>query len=101
MSEVQSVIFDRSLWSQAQAKAWLKKHGFIVAKIDKKKHFYRFRQMDTHYFDHYITKKLDDGVELIIGFPKPEYKGSGMIGLPMFHYPAVIYPGNIMPMFHY
>ena len=67
ISEVQSIIFDRSLWTIPQAKSWLKKHGFFNNKVDKKPHFYRFRQIDPSYFNHYITKKTDDGIDFIIG----------------------------------
>jgi hypothetical protein len=44
--EVQSVIFNREIWSESRARSWLKAHNYISEKIDITPHALRFRQKD-------------------------------------------------------
>ena len=44
--EAQTILFDRSIYTPAQARKWLKDHGFKAGKIDKGEKFLRFRQKD-------------------------------------------------------
>lgn len=66
----QSVIFERSIWTISKAREWLKSHKYIQMEVDKKPHFYRFRQLNPEEFkkESFRTKKLDNsGIELVIG----------------------------------
>jgi len=67
-SDVQSVIFDKKLFTSEEAKKWLKKHGFKSGKIDKTEDKLRFRQKNPSQFKRFRTKPADKGVKLIIGF---------------------------------
>lgn len=70
MSEIQAVLFDRELWIPRIARIWLKHHELIPIKrvhITDDKLRYRIHEPD---YDSFITKKLADGIELIIGFRK-------------------------------
>lgn len=66
---VQTVLFPRKEWSPARAMSWLRKHNFKFNKIHTTENYLRFRQLDPIAFQpkEYITKKLDNGVLLIIG----------------------------------
>lgn len=68
MGYIQSVRFNRKYWSEAKAMNWLYLHKFIpIKKVDKTKNYFRYR-MHEPIFNHYITKKLDNNIELVIGF---------------------------------
>ena len=45
-SDVQSVVFDKEKWSEADAKKWLKNHNMSTEKVDEKENTLRFRQKD-------------------------------------------------------
>ncbi len=68
-NNVQSVIFDKSRWTEKKAKKWLKLHGFKsnYKEPDITKNFIRFRQREPTFL-RYSTKKTDDGIEFIIGY---------------------------------
>ena len=69
---VQSVLFDRNLWTIPKAKRWLKSNGYFNDNIDEKEKHYRFRQYNPEDLKGYKfrTKKLNDGIELIISIKK-------------------------------
>lgn len=68
---VQSVLFDRRLFNESQAREWLTKHGYCQYKIDIKPEHLRFRQYDPDdKREYYRTQRLPNGVELIIGYKK-------------------------------
>ena len=66
-SAIQSILFDRSYWSLADAKAWLKKHDFKTD-VDMKPNTYRFRQQSPKHTYQYMTYSLPNvkGIKLII-----------------------------------
>jgi hypothetical protein len=68
--KIQSVIFDKELWSSARAKKWLKDNGYIAPNVDITNNFRRFRQLDPADFPkpqwRYTTHRIPDGIELII-----------------------------------
>lgn len=71
MSSIQSVRFDKSKYTIKQGHDWLKNHGLKLLKnkkVDIAKNFYRFRIITPSYFKHFITKKIADGIEIVIGF---------------------------------
>ncbi len=65
MSNIQSILFDKSKWTLPKAKQWLKKRHYKTGLDDKPNH-YRFRQQEPNKNDKYITKKIDDGIEFIV-----------------------------------
>jgi len=69
--KVQSILFDKKLFTPKQAITWLKKHKYKYSKIDIKPNHLRFRQITPKKGDEYRTKKLgDSGIELILEMPK-------------------------------
>ena len=68
-SIVQSVVFDRPLWTKPRAIRWLKENNYYHDDVDSKKTQIRFRQYNPEDFHnhHYISKPLKDkGILLII-----------------------------------
>jgi hypothetical protein len=65
---VQSVVFAKKDWTIPRARKWLHDHGFICPKVDIEANTIRFRQVDPKMFSGFFTKKLGDGIELVIGF---------------------------------
>ena len=68
--QLQSILFDRDSWDVNSAINWIHDNGFVIM---KKPHitdnFIRFRQHEPNYNKYkYITKKLKDGIEFIIGY---------------------------------
>jgi len=43
---IQSFIFDKSRWTVAEARAWLKRHGHYYRDVDVSSPHIRFRQFD-------------------------------------------------------
>jgi hypothetical protein len=63
---IQSVLVPKAAFTKAEAIKYVKEH-FHFCKIDSKPpNFFRFRQIDPVKGSKYITKKLDNGVELVI-----------------------------------
>lgn len=68
-SVVQSVLFDKTKWTLASAKKWLKSHGFTykeVPAVDETLAKYRFRQRPPVRGARTITKSVGKGISLII-----------------------------------
>ena len=55
LSEVQSVLFNKLKWKLADAKNWLRDHGFDPAKLDEGATFWRFRQKGPGRYKEYAT----------------------------------------------
>jgi hypothetical protein len=72
---VQSVIFDKSVYSPRQAKKWLQASGYKAPKMDETAHYLRFRQVSPteakkQGFADYNTKPLGNGdIKLVIAYP--------------------------------
>jgi hypothetical protein len=73
-TSVQTIIFDRKLWSVSAAKKWLAAHGYKVPSVDTTDAYLRFRQRPTFDFDKgsFRTKKFgeDTGIKAVIGMPR-------------------------------
>ena len=70
---IQSLRFDRKVFSRAQAQAWCRRHG-RPSTIDETVHQYRVRVYDPKFFesDSFRTIELTRGVSAVIGCPLPE-----------------------------
>jgi len=70
-SEVQSILFDRRLFTPQQATDWLLSHHFRVYKLDITKKYLRFRQFPPNRnLYRYRTKQIANGIKFIFAFPK-------------------------------
>lgn len=69
-SEVQSILFQKSKYTLAQAKLWLKKHGYTSTKVDETDEYYRFRQSEPSQYDHFATDDWKNGLKVIYGYKK-------------------------------
>ncbi len=69
---IQSVIFDKDVFSPPGAINYLRKHGLKshFKPMHETEHFYRYRQTNPKPHDKYITKKVAHGVEYIIASHK-------------------------------
>lgn len=54
-TQVQSILFDKKLWTEQRAREWLKKHGYHSGKIDRGANYLRFRQKDPGMFSRIRT----------------------------------------------
>ncbi len=67
MSEIQSIIFEKDMFTTKKANRWLKKNKISpIKKVHETKNYYRYRITEPD-FDYYITKQLSDGIKLVIG----------------------------------
>lgn len=68
-SYVQAVVFDNTQWTVNSSKHWLKRNKFQTIKpVHKTENTYRFRIENPENFKRFITKKLKNGINLIIGY---------------------------------
>jgi hypothetical protein len=75
---IQSVLVPKSTFSKSEAIKYVKEH-FHFYKIDTKPpNFFRFRQIDPVKGSKYITKKIDNGVELVIEKPPEDTAGGSL-----------------------
>lgn len=75
-SKVQTLIFDKTKFTPASAKAWAEKHGFKGTKTDITSGSIRIRQLDPSLFrkETFGTIPFREGVQAVIGVPKPKAK---------------------------
>lgn len=73
-TEVQTVLFDRAVWTVTEAKKWLKDHGYKVPAVDTTKDYHRFQQRPSFQFQKgtFRTKKFgkNTGIKSVIAVPK-------------------------------
>jgi len=65
---IQSVLFDKHLWSQEQARKYLIKHGLKDNGVDETENFFRYRQEEPPKDSRYYNKTLRGGVEYVIHY---------------------------------
>jgi recombinational DNA repair protein RecR len=83
MSIIQSIIFNVKYWTIQKAIKWLQDENRKAIKLDITENYLRFRQISPTTlkkkgFTHYITKDLNNGIELIIAI-KPNLSGNSPI----------------------
>lgn len=70
MSQLQSVVFNPKQFTTAQARGWMKDHNIQPIKmVDKTKTQFRYRIQNPRKFKRFVTKKVSQGIMLVIGFP--------------------------------
>ena len=69
MSEVQSVLIPRNIYTKKEAKRWIKKHKYKIKKVDITDRFYKIK-ISKKTFNNYQPKLLLDnsGIILLYGF---------------------------------
>ena len=70
---IQSVIFNKNVYSKPQAINWLRKHGFKSSYKNKSPYtqtinFWRFRQTDPEQYKNYVNKDIAKGIIYVIGY---------------------------------
>jgi hypothetical protein len=70
-TEIQSVLFNKDRYTEAQAKNWAHKHGFKYGKVDTTENYHRLRQQDPSDFkqDGFRTITLKNNIKAVIGCP--------------------------------
>lgn len=71
MSLIQSIIFNKQYWTIPESQKWLYDNNLKLLKgkmIDITKNFYRFRIKDPKQFKYFRTKKLNNHIDLVLGF---------------------------------
>ena len=74
--EVQSITFDRDMWTPKQARSWLSGHGYKTPKTDYTKNELRYRQGHPKHYRKDLFKtipfgdKENTGIQAIVGCPK-------------------------------
>jgi hypothetical protein len=58
MSEIQSVLFNKDYFTKTQAKQWL----------SETKNLYRYRQTEPNKYRNFRMKRIDDGIQFVLGF---------------------------------
>lgn len=78
--EVESLLFDKKIYSLENSMDWIYRHNYINATdVDETKNEYRFRQQEPEKFDKesYITKKFTNGIQAVMACPiKKAEKGA-------------------------
>lgn len=63
--ELQSLIFPKKYWTLAQARKWLREHGYKSRGVDVKPTTYRFRQEDDWHFVRSSFRNLHWGKHIL------------------------------------
>ena len=67
MTGIHAVHFLKSRWTLKRTEKWLEKHNLIPIKdVDITDKFYRYRILPRSKKYNYITKKLSNGINLVI-----------------------------------
>lgn len=71
-TKVQTILFDRTMFTPAKAKAWLKAHDYKASKVDETPNQLRFRQFEPSSFElkKFRTITLTNGIQAVVGVPR-------------------------------
>ena len=73
-SKIQAVLFDKRLFTTAQARQWLRKNDLRAMKVVHiTERYLRYRIEDPNQFRRFSTKKLSNGVEALDAGPFRRY----------------------------
>lgn len=68
-NQVQAILFKKDKWSSKKSLFWLKEHNYNpIKEVHITKNFRRYRIRNPDKFKRFITKKLKNNIDLIIGF---------------------------------
>lgn len=67
ITDIQSILFDKRIFTLSQAKAKIKLWGLEPIKFHETATYYRFRIQNPHMFDYLRTKRASEGILYIIG----------------------------------
>ena len=65
---IQSILFDKKLFSSNQAKSWLKQHNYVHSKEHVTETYRRFRQVDPERFTKFRKLSIFPGIVFVLGF---------------------------------
>lgn len=54
-TQIQSVLLDKDMYTESEAKTWLRKHAFMYGKMDEGKSYWRARQVQPEKFERFAT----------------------------------------------
>jgi hypothetical protein len=73
-TEVQTVLFDKELWTVSAAKKWLRDHGYKIPSVDTTSEYHRFRQLPPFQFEKGTFRTINfgknTGIKSVIAVPK-------------------------------
>ncbi len=68
-SEIHGILFDKTKYTEAEAKKYLKEHNMKpIKRVHITEKFFRYRLVDPKVFKYFRIKKIGGGVEYILGF---------------------------------
>jgi len=66
---IQAILFDNHTWTAKEARKWLHNNNFHPIKpAHRTTNMLRYRLIPPEQFKRFTTKKLDNGIELVIGY---------------------------------
>lgn len=68
---IQSVLFDRNLFTFTDAKHWLTRHGYVINTAPSNlitKNYFRFRQIEPKKNYKYKNKKIANGIYFVMAY---------------------------------
>lgn len=75
MSKVQSIHFSRQYWTATSSKSKLDQMGYKALKaMHTTPNFYEYRLEQPDLFHHFVIKKRNPGIQLVVGFYAPKVK---------------------------
>lgn len=67
-SKVQTLLFERSLYTPKGARAWARRHNFQAPKVDITAHYIRVRQEAPSKFRRMRTVNFGHGIKAVVGW---------------------------------
>ena len=97
--KVQSVLFKRPEWSEAEAKKWVKENKFKNLGVDVKPNHYRYRQLSPNVirkqgYKHFVTKHISESIDLIIAYKEKPLEGGSISASELQKFISASYSKN-------
>lgn len=65
---IHTIAFDKDKWTTDTARKWLKDHNYTpIKRVHKTENWLRYRIRDPAMFKSFITKKENNGINIIFG----------------------------------
>jgi len=78
-------------WKYQDAQVWLLKNSYDCNQPEHLIHYYKFRQLPRAMFDHFTTRKMENGVMYIMGHKKKNYVPPKQ----RYEHPTAVYTGPV------